>query len=133
MAGFAAFVLAPALQMPPELPGAAAIDVTIRQAAWLGIAVATIAVVVLGAIVSQSLSFHRSFVGATVVARHAGDLISEIHVAMAAGMGLGRLWSVIHPYPTQAEAIPQIGAQYNRSRLTPTVARLLATLIKLRR
>jgi cobalt transporter subunit CbtA len=43
MAGFAAFVLAPALQMPPELPGAAAIDVTIRQAAWLGIAVATAA------------------------------------------------------------------------------------------
>jgi len=41
MAGFAAFVLAPALQMPPELPGAAAIDVTIRQAAWFGIAVAT--------------------------------------------------------------------------------------------
>ncbi len=43
LAGFAAFVLAPALQMPPELPGAAAIDVTIRQAAWFGIAVATIA------------------------------------------------------------------------------------------
>ena len=43
MAGFAAFVLAPALQMPPELPGAAAIDVSIRQVAWLGIAVATAA------------------------------------------------------------------------------------------
>ncbi|MCP4327837.1 MAG: cobalt transporter [Alphaproteobacteria bacterium] len=52
MAGFAAFVLAPALQMPPELPGAAAIDVSLRQMAWLGIAVATaggIALIAFGA------------------------------------------------------------------------------------
>jgi len=72
-------------------------------------------------------------VGATVVARHAGDLISEIHVAMSAGMGLGRLSGVIHPYPTQAEAIRQIGDQYNRTRLTPLAARVLAWLIRARR
>jgi pyruvate/2-oxoglutarate dehydrogenase complex dihydrolipoamide dehydrogenase (E3) component len=72
-------------------------------------------------------------VGATIVARHAGDLISEIHVAMTAGMGLGRLSAVIHPYPTQAEAIRQIGDQYNRTRLTPTVAKLFAALIRHRR
>jgi pyruvate/2-oxoglutarate dehydrogenase complex dihydrolipoamide dehydrogenase (E3) component len=72
-------------------------------------------------------------VGATVVARHAGDLISEIHVAMAAGMGLGGLSAVIHPYPTQAEAIRQIGDQYNRTRLTPFVARLFRALIRARR
>ena len=64
-------------------------------------------------------------VGATIVARHAGDLISEIGVAMAAGMGLGRLAGVIHPYPTQAEAIRQIGDAYNRTRLTPFVRGLL--------
>ena len=29
-------------------------------------------------------------------------MISEVSVAMAAGMGLGTLASVIHPYPTQA-------------------------------
>jgi pyruvate/2-oxoglutarate dehydrogenase complex dihydrolipoamide dehydrogenase (E3) component len=63
--------------------------------------------------------------GATVVARHAGDLVSEITVAMAAGMGLGRLANVIHPYPTEAEAIRQLGDAYNRTRLTPTVKRLL--------
>lgn len=71
--------------------------------------------------------------GATVVAQHAGDLISEIHVAMAAGMGLGRLSGVIHPYPTQAEAIRQVGDQYNRTRLTPFVARLFRALIRARR
>jgi pyruvate/2-oxoglutarate dehydrogenase complex dihydrolipoamide dehydrogenase (E3) component len=59
--------------------------------------------------------------GATVVARHAGEMISEISVAMAGRMGLGRLASVIHPYPTQAEAIRQCGDAYNRTRLTPTV------------
>jgi pyruvate/2-oxoglutarate dehydrogenase complex dihydrolipoamide dehydrogenase (E3) component len=59
--------------------------------------------------------------GATIVARHAGEMISEISVAMAAHIGLGKLASVIHPYPTQAEAIRQCGDAYNRTRLTPTV------------
>jgi pyruvate/2-oxoglutarate dehydrogenase complex dihydrolipoamide dehydrogenase (E3) component len=59
--------------------------------------------------------------GATIVARHAGEMISEISVAMAARLGLGKLASVIHPYPTQAEAIRQCGDAYNRTRLTPAV------------
>jgi pyruvate/2-oxoglutarate dehydrogenase complex dihydrolipoamide dehydrogenase (E3) component len=59
--------------------------------------------------------------GATIVARHAGEMISEITVAMAARIGLGKLASVIHPYPTQAEALRQCGDAYNRTRLTPTV------------
>lgn len=59
--------------------------------------------------------------GATIVARHAGEMISEISVAMAARMGLGKLASVIHPYPTQAEALRQCGDAYNRTRLTTTV------------
>jgi pyruvate/2-oxoglutarate dehydrogenase complex dihydrolipoamide dehydrogenase (E3) component len=60
-------------------------------------------------------------VEATIVARHAGEMISEISVAMAARLGLSKLASVIHPYPTQAEAIRQCGDAYNRTRLTPTV------------
>jgi pyruvate/2-oxoglutarate dehydrogenase complex dihydrolipoamide dehydrogenase (E3) component len=59
--------------------------------------------------------------GATIVARHAGEMISEISVAMAARIGLGKLAAVIHPYPTQAEALRQCGDAYNRTRLTPTV------------
>jgi len=69
-------------------------------------------------------------VGATVVASHAGDLISEITLAVNAGVGLGRLASVIHPYPTQAEAIRQLGDVYNRTRLTPLVKRLFATWLR---
>lgn len=63
--------------------------------------------------------------GATIVARHAGEMISEVTVAMAGKVGLGRLASVIHPYPTQAEAIRQIGDLYQISRLTPTITRWL--------
>ena len=57
--------------------------------------------------------------GATIVGRDAGDLISEISVAMAGGIGLGGLTGVIHPYPTRADAIRQVGNAYMRTRLSP--------------
>ncbi len=69
-------------------------------------------------------------VGATIVAPHAGESISEISVAMAAPLGLGRLAAVIHPYPTQAEAIRQCGDAYNRTRLTPRVKSLFRQWLK---
>jgi pyruvate/2-oxoglutarate dehydrogenase complex dihydrolipoamide dehydrogenase (E3) component len=43
--------------------------------------------------------------GATLVARHAGDMINEITLAMVANIGLGKLAGVVHTYDTQAEAI----------------------------
>jgi pyruvate/2-oxoglutarate dehydrogenase complex dihydrolipoamide dehydrogenase (E3) component len=60
-------------------------------------------------------------VGATIVAAHAGEMISEITVAMTNGVGLGALANVIHPYPTQAEAIKAAAGLYTRTRLTPRV------------
>jgi pyruvate/2-oxoglutarate dehydrogenase complex dihydrolipoamide dehydrogenase (E3) component len=66
-----------------------------------------------------------TIVGATVVGRHAGEMISEITTAMVAGFGLGGFSRVIHPYPTRAEAVRKAADAYNRSRLTPTVAGLL--------
>jgi pyruvate/2-oxoglutarate dehydrogenase complex dihydrolipoamide dehydrogenase (E3) component len=60
-------------------------------------------------------------VGATVVARHAGEMISELTLAMVGGLGLGTLARTIHPYPTQAEAIKRVADSYNRTRLTPFV------------
>ena len=59
--------------------------------------------------------------GATIVAAHAGDMISEISVAMSNGVGLAGIGATIHPYPTQAEAIRKLGDAYNRTRLTPFV------------
>ncbi len=63
-------------------------------------------------------------VGATIVARHAGEMISEITLAMVSGTGLSTLTQVIHPYPTQAEAIRKAADAWNRTRLTPFVAKL---------
>ncbi len=72
-------------------------------------------------------------VGATMVARHAGDMISEITLAMVADAGLGTIAKTIHPYPTQAEAIKKAGDAYSRTRLTPTVAGVFDKVLKLRR
>lgn len=60
-------------------------------------------------------------VGATIVAAHAGDMIGEISLAMTHGLGMKKIASAIHPYPTQAEAIRKLGDQFNRTRLTPWV------------
>ncbi len=67
--------------------------------------------------------------GATIVARHAGEMISEITLAMVARVGLGTISGVIHPYPTQAEAIKQAADAYSRTRLTPFVKRFFSWLL----
>jgi pyruvate/2-oxoglutarate dehydrogenase complex dihydrolipoamide dehydrogenase (E3) component len=67
--------------------------------------------------------------GATIVASHAGDMISEIAVAMNNGVGLGGIGATIHPYPTQAEAIRKLGDAYNRTRLTPFAKAALKTIL----
>ena len=66
-----------------------------------------------------------TILGATIVARHAGDMINSISLAMVAGIGLRTLSRVIHTYPTQAEAIKQAADAYTRTRLTPFLAWLL--------
>jgi pyruvate/2-oxoglutarate dehydrogenase complex dihydrolipoamide dehydrogenase (E3) component len=57
--------------------------------------------------------------GATIVARHAGEMINGLSLAISAGIGLREFARVIHTYPTQAEAIKMAAAAYERSRLTP--------------
>jgi pyruvate/2-oxoglutarate dehydrogenase complex dihydrolipoamide dehydrogenase (E3) component len=74
-----------------------------------------------------------TILGATIVARHAGEMISELTLAMVGGVGLGTVASVIHPYPTRAEAIRKAGDAYNRTRLTPTAAKLLRRWFAFRR
>ena len=64
--------------------------------------------------------------GATIVARHAGEMLPELTLAISRGIGLGKIAGVIHTYPTQAEAIRKLGDAYNRTRLTPLVKRLFA-------
>jgi pyruvate/2-oxoglutarate dehydrogenase complex dihydrolipoamide dehydrogenase (E3) component len=63
--------------------------------------------------------------GATLVAEHAGEMISEFSVAMTAGLGLGQIGATIHPYPTQAEVFRKAADAWRRKKLTPMVKRVL--------
>jgi pyruvate/2-oxoglutarate dehydrogenase complex dihydrolipoamide dehydrogenase (E3) component len=69
--------------------------------------------------------------GATLVARHAGEMISELTLAITTKQGLSAISGVIHPYPTQAEAIKKAADAYRRTLLTPRTQRLLKFLTKL--
>jgi pyruvate/2-oxoglutarate dehydrogenase complex dihydrolipoamide dehydrogenase (E3) component len=71
--------------------------------------------------------------GATIVARHAGEMLSEITLAIVGNLGLGTLANVIHTYPTQAEAIKQVADAYNRTRLTPFIKGLFTRWLAWRR
>jgi pyruvate/2-oxoglutarate dehydrogenase complex dihydrolipoamide dehydrogenase (E3) component len=59
--------------------------------------------------------------GATLVAEHAGDMIGELCLAMTHKIGLGKIASVIHPYPTQGEVIKKAADTWRRGKLTPGV------------
>lgn len=69
--------------------------------------------------------------GATIVARHAGEMISEVTAAIVGKLGLNTLSTVIHPYPTQAEGIKKAADAYRRTLLTDRTKKLLALLTKL--
>jgi pyruvate/2-oxoglutarate dehydrogenase complex dihydrolipoamide dehydrogenase (E3) component len=71
--------------------------------------------------------------GATAVARHAGEMIGELVLAITEGAKVGALARTIHPYPTQAEAWKRLGDAYQRTRLTPGVLGLLRRLLAWRR
>jgi len=62
--------------------------------------------------------------GGTIVARHAGETIGEVTLAMVAKQSVAVLSSTIHSYPTQAEVLRKIGDTYMRAKLTPTVKKL---------
>ena len=71
--------------------------------------------------------------GATIVARHAGEIINEFSLAITNGLGLSAIAKTIHPYPTQAEVIKRLADSYNRTRLTPFVKNLLSGWLKWQR
>ena len=68
--------------------------------------------------------------GATIVASHAGEMISEVTTAIVNKVGLSKLSNVIHPYPTQADAIRKAADAYRRTLLTPRTKKILGLLTK---
>ena len=67
--------------------------------------------------------------GATIVGARAGDMISELTLAIVGKLGLSTIAGVIHPYPTQAEGIKAAANAYMRTRLTPLVKALFKRLL----
>lgn len=74
-----------------------------------------------------------TILGATIVASHAGDMINEFSLAITAGLGLSAIGKTIHPYPTQGEVVKKLADSYNRTRLTPTVKRVLSAWLRWQR
>jgi pyruvate/2-oxoglutarate dehydrogenase complex dihydrolipoamide dehydrogenase (E3) component len=70
--------------------------------------------------------------GATVVARHAGEMISDLSLAMHAGIGMRELAHVSHPYPTQAAAIKMAASVFSRSHRSRIGKWLAKTWLRLR-
>jgi pyruvate/2-oxoglutarate dehydrogenase complex dihydrolipoamide dehydrogenase (E3) component len=72
-------------------------------------------------------------VGATVVASHAGEMLTLLTLAIQRRIGLGAFTHVIFPYPTQSEAIKAVSGLYTRTRLTPGVERIFRGWLSLTR
>ncbi len=53
--------------------------------------------------------------GVTIVGEHAGDLIAEYVSAMRHGIGLNKILSTIHIYPTLAEANKYVAGQWKQA------------------
>ncbi len=64
-------------------------------------------------------------VGATIVAAHAGDLISELSILMKAGAGARTLSGTIHPYPTQAEVNKKVANLWRKAHFSDRQKRIL--------
>ncbi len=65
-----------------------------------------------------------TILGATLVAEHAGDMIGEMALAITHGLGLGKIGSTIHPYPTQGEVVRKAANAYTKTRVTPLVRKI---------
>lgn len=66
--------------------------------------------------------------GATIVAAHAGEMISEFSVAMKAGAGAKTIAGTIHPYPTQAEVNKKVVNLWRKAHFSQGTKNILVKL-----
>lgn len=69
-----------------------------------------------------------TILGATIVAAHAGDMISEFSIAMKAGAGAKTIAGTIYPYPTQAEVNKRVMTLWRKAHFTQGTKRRLIKL-----
>ncbi len=63
--------------------------------------------------------------GATIVGQHAGELLAEFALAIRYRLGLGKLLSVVHAYPTWSEANKHAAGAWKRAHAPERLLRLL--------
>lgn len=63
--------------------------------------------------------------GVTIVGEHAGELLAEFTLAMKHGLGLNKILSTIHPYPTWSEAAKYAAGEWKRAHAPQTLLALL--------
>ncbi len=71
--------------------------------------------------------------GATIVAAHAGDLVTYFTLLMTMGKGLSSLATPIYPYPTQSEVLKRVANRYLQTKLSPLVKWVLSKILARRR
>ena len=65
--------------------------------------------------------------GATIVGPDAGEQIAPLCILMGNGLGLAAVQKAILSYPTRSEYLRRLADAYNRTRMTPTVAKVFET------
>jgi pyruvate/2-oxoglutarate dehydrogenase complex dihydrolipoamide dehydrogenase (E3) component len=64
--------------------------------------------------------------GATIVAKNAGDLLSEITLAMVTGKGVKPMCrGMIHPYPTKSDVVKRTASQYYEKKMSSFLSKIL--------
>ena len=63
--------------------------------------------------------------GVTIVGEHAADLLAEFVLAMRHGLGLGKVLSTIHIYPTLAEANKYAAGEWRKAHVSPRALRMV--------
>ena len=71
--------------------------------------------------------------GATIVGHHAGDLLAEYVLAMRWGLGLNKILSTIHTYPTLAEANKFAAGVWKKANKPEWALKILETFHSIRR
>ena len=68
--------------------------------------------------------------GATIVARGAGDLLMPLVLAKRHGLSLSKVNGAVYPYPTMVEGVKRASGEYMRSRLDTAGGRALRRIIR---
>ena len=71
--------------------------------------------------------------GVTIIGDHAGDLITEFTLAMQNKLGLNKILSTIHIYPTMAESVRFAAGNWKRKQVSERTTKLLAKFNRWRR